>query len=216
MKKINHEERKAGRLILSQFKMFNQAAVLLEQTLLPAFWKGFDQCVERFVIDNAWAGEFTLEQKEYCWLAPKQWVVEGTSCKAWFENHVTQNNKYDYWLALLTGCATEKARFGFQFRPGFDYLGGAKAFNDYAKAIKPEFIQQLADLNFEHQGKGKFFLPIFLDTNKLAECWYENAEFSHDDEVFTPLREALSHLEKSYEIFDEMIQAAPITADSDV
>ena len=78
-------ERQAGILILSQLKMFNEAVVYFEKHLSPAFWKSFDQCVERFMKDNSWVGKANYEHQDYCWLAHPAWVIEGVNCKYWFE-----------------------------------------------------------------------------------------------------------------------------------
>ena len=58
-------ERQAGILILSQLKMFNEAVVYFEKHLSPAFWKSFDQCVERFMKDNSWVGKANYEHQDY-------------------------------------------------------------------------------------------------------------------------------------------------------
>ncbi|MCW2482732.1 hypothetical protein J5224_27050, partial [Candidatus Symbiopectobacterium sp. NZEC135] len=90
------EERLAGTLILSQFKMFNEAVVVFEKQIEPAFWKGFDRCIQRFIKDNGWEGEVGFVPKGYCWLAPKAWKLEGGDWKYWFETHTRGDDSVDY------------------------------------------------------------------------------------------------------------------------
>lgn len=208
MTQYNDSERQAGTLILSQLKMFNEAVVVLEQFIYPAFWKGFDHCIERFIKSNNWAGDSNFEQKEYSWLAHPGWVIEGDNCKYWFENRSFVNKGNDFALAVLTGVGTEQGEFGFQFILNVGSFGGTRKLNTYVSTVAQEYREQLVNQGFRDQGKGNFFLPLTLRVDQLSECWSTYGAFPEEHEVFTPLRNALEKLLQSSAIFDAIFSSA--------
>lgn len=207
MTHYNDAERQAGVLILSQFKMFNEATVLFEQQIEPAFSKGFDQCVLAFIKNNNWGGEAEFTKKGYLWCGPLGWLIADKEWKYWFETHFTVSEGNDFYLAVMTNTHTESGIFGFQFALNAGWFGGAKKLNAYASNIPEEYRKKLESLTFVDQGKGKFFLPVTLDVNQLTECWQENGEFPAEHEVFTPLRDALDRLRQSAAIFDAIFSS---------
>lgn len=200
-------ERQAGILILSKLKMFNEAVVYFEQYIIPAFWKSFDQCVERFMNDSNWVGKANYEHQDYCWLAHPTWVIEGINCKYWFENSSTVTDGNDYILAVLTGTGTEQGQFGFEFKLNAGFFGGAKKITSYTLAIQQKHRKQLHELGLVDRGKGGYFHPVTLDPILLTECWREYGEFPVEHEVFSPLRTALEKLLKSTEILDAIFSS---------
>lgn len=207
MTQYNDAERQAGTLILSQLKMFNEAVVVFEEHIDPAFWKGFDQCIERFTKANNWCGEAEFAQKESVWLAPPSWSIEANTCKYWFENHVTVSKDVDFLLAVMTNTKTEQGEFGFQFKLNADWFGGTRKLNAYANSVDQTYRTQLVALGFDDQGKGNFFLPVILDSKRLAECWQEYGAFPEDHDVFNPLRNTLGILLQSIAIFDAIFSS---------
>lgn len=201
------EERLAGTLILSQFKMFNEAVVVFEKQIEPAFWKGFDQCIQRFIQDNGWEGEVGIVQKGFSWLGPKAWKLEDGDWKYWFETHTAGGDSADYRLATIAGLGTEQAEFGFCFEIRTRYFGGAKKLGAYINALDPKYRGQLIDMDFEDLTKGNYYLPFTVDINLVTECWQEYGEFPEDHEVFYPLYAALEKVAKAILIFDEMFCA---------
>lgn len=212
MPKFNDIERQAGTLMLSNLKMFNEAVVAYEEYIDPAFWKGFDLCVELFKKENNWAGEIELTQKDYLWLAPLDWAIkaEDNDYKYWFSKHLTTAEDVDYYLAVLTQTHTEQGAFGFQFRLNSSWFGGSRKMNAYLNNTNQEYRTQLVNLGFEDQGKGNFFLPIILDIRQVADCWKEYGAFPAEHEVFIPLHHALEKLVKSVAIFDSVFSALVI------
>lgn len=84
-----------------------------------------------------------------------------------------------------------------------------KLFRDLWKREYALVADQLTTIGFSHLGfsqknKGFLFLPLVLDSMKLATA-YENDDYS---EVFIPLTEALGKLEKAVPIFDEILAKA--------
>ncbi|MFT8209968.1 MAG: hypothetical protein ACMZI0_03900 [Symbiopectobacterium sp.] len=148
MKSSNKEERLAGTLILSQFKMFNEAVVVFEKQIEPAFWKGFDQCIHRFIKDNGWEGEVGFVQKGYCWLAPKAWKLEDDDWKYWFETHTAGGDGVDYSLETIAGLGTEQVEFGFCFEIRARHFGGTKKLSAYVNALDTKCHQQLMGMDF--------------------------------------------------------------------
>ncbi len=207
MNQHNDAERQAGILILSQLKMFNEAVVYFEQHLSPAFWRSFDQCVERFMKDNNWAGKANYEHQDYCWLAHPSWVIEGVNCKYWFENISTVSEGNDYILSVLTGTGTEQGQFGFEFKLNAGYFGGAKKIANYAGTIQQSYREQLQCLGLEDQGKGNYFIPVIIDPTLLTECWRVYGGFPVEHEAFSPLRTALEKLLQSTKILDAVFSS---------
>ena len=205
MSPLNNEERQAGTLLLSQLKMFNEAVVVFEQQIDPAIWKGIDLCAGEFIKERGWSGETDYAESGTFWFAPKGWRVDA-DYKYFYESFSTSSSETDYELALLTGCGTEQAQFGFRFLPSKAIFGPDKRLKAIASNI--DRASRIALSKFQDLGKGAFFLPVTLDLNLMAECWQENGEFPPDHELFTPLRTALETLEKAVPIFDAIFAAA--------
>lgn len=208
MSPLNNEERQAGTLLLSQFKMFNEAAVYFEQHIDPAIWKGIDLCASEFIKKRSWGGEADYARSGVFWLAPDEWKINDTDYKYFYESFCVRSDKDDYELALLTGCRGEEAQFGFRFHPSKTFFGSYKNLRAMASNIDQASRIALNDLNFKDLGTGAFFLPVTLDLNLMAECWQENGEFPPDHELFAPLRSALETLEEAVPIFDAIFAAA--------
>lgn len=207
MSPLNNEERQAGTLLLSQFKMFNEAAVFFEQQIDPAIWKGIDLCAAAFIKTHGWEGETDIAESGTFWFAPKAWMADA-EYKYFYESFSTSNDDTDYELALLTGCGTRQAQFGFRFLPSKAIFGPDKKLKAIASTIDQASRIALSKLKFQDLGKGAFFLPVTLNLALLAECWQENGEFPPDHELFAPLRNALEALEKAVPIFDAIFAAA--------
>lgn len=207
MSLLNNEERQAGTLLLSQFKMFNEAVVVFEQQIDPAIWKGIDLCAAAFIKERGWEGETDIAESGTFWFAPKAWIVD-EEYKYFYESFSTSSDETDYELARLTGCGTKQEQFGFRFLPSKAIFGPDKKLRTIASTIDQASRIALGKLKFQDLGKGAFFLPVTLDLALLAECWQENGEFPSDHELFVPLRSALETLEKAVPIFDAIFAAA--------
>lgn len=197
------EDNKAGQLILSQLKMFNEAAVLFEQLVQPAILKGIDSTIEAFGEESDWDGKYELESDDDCWLAPKTWITNPGE-KARFTIDWIDGDD-DYWIALFCDVATQGGRAGFFFRVEPSAFGGKNAWNAYAKKIPQELISKLTALGFQNRNKGSFFLPVTLDNQLLANSFLEYGEFTEDDDSFAPLLAALETLKQAVPIFDQIM-----------
>ncbi|WP_313112398.1 hypothetical protein [Pseudescherichia sp.] len=206
MSPLNNEERQAGTLLLSQFKMFNEAVVVFEQQIDPAIWKGIDLCAAEFIKARGWEGETDIAESGIFWFAPKAWMTDDAVYKYFYESFSNRSDEVDYELALLTGCGTEQGQFGFRFLPSKAIFGPDKKLKAIASNI--DQASRIALSKFQDLGKGAFFLPVTLDLALMAACWQENGEFPPDHELFAPLRSALETLEKAVPIFDAIFAAA--------
>ncbi|HEM7507719.1 TPA: hypothetical protein U2J54_000689 [Providencia rettgeri] len=211
MNKYSDAERQAGKQLLSQLKMFNEAVVYFDQHIEPAFWKSFDKCIDRFIKNNKLAGDADYENKQYCWLAKNDWVIENDNYRYWFGTRTTVDEELDYTLAVLTGQGIEQGNFGFEFKLNAAHFGGARKLTSYNNSISKKYNEdkkKLIKMGFEDQGKGNYFLPIIIDLKLLEDCWGLNGEFPVEDDVFSPLRNALETLLESTEILDTMFRDA--------
>ncbi|EMN4128139.1 hypothetical protein ABN056_09205 [Providencia vermicola] len=211
MNKLSETERQAGVQLLSQLKMFNEAVVYFEQHIEPAFWKSFDKCIDRFIKSNNLAGDANYEHKRYCWLAPKNWVIENNNWKYWFETKTTVDEELDYTLAVLAAQGIEQGSFGFEFKLNAAHFGGARKLANYNNSISEkhnEGKEKLIKIGLRDQGKGNYFLPVIIDLKLLCNCWGLNGEFPVEDEVFSPLRDALDTLLEATETLDAMFRDA--------
>lgn len=201
----NDEERQAGALLLSQLKMFNQAAVVFENQIEPAFSKGFDQCVKQFVMTSDWHGESDIEEDDYLWISPSSWYVSEDKCKCWFENYQTESGEKDYLLAVLTHNATEKTAYGFRLTLDTGIYGGVRNLKHYVNEKTRPVLERLAAMGFEDHGKGNFFIPLYLDVGQLTECWREYGKFPPEHALFDPLKHVLAKLKEAVPLFDEIL-----------
>lgn len=208
-------DKKAGQLMLSQLRMFNEAVVLFRQSIEPAVLEGIDACVEFFAEANDWDGEYELVSDDNCWLAPKAWITnpeeEEPEFKARFAIDCIDDND-DYWTAVFCDVATQGGRAGFSFCIEPSAFGGKNAWNACAKKIPQELISKLVALDFQNQNKGSFFLPVILDSQLLANSCSEYGEFTKDDDSFAPLRAALEKLKQAVPIFDQIMQNCSVAA----
>lgn len=211
MNQEKETDHKAGALILSRLRMFNEATVYFEKIIDNTFWKSFDQFIERFIKENNWAGKAEHETQDYCWLAHPDWIIEGEDCKYWFEYVSTVKNDDDYLLAVLTGTGTEQGQYGFQFKLNAGCFGGMRKLAAYASSLPSELCNHLVQQGFIDQGKGNYFLPVILDSAQLAECWQEYGSFPLENELFTPLRDVLEKLLQSAALLDSMFSAGADT-----
>lgn len=217
------DENRAGELILSKIGMFNSAVVLYEDTIESNFLNAVDQAIESFAEAHDWGGDFGLHldsQKENgTWLAPGSWkqVVDESleadqspEYRAWVAVG-WMHGKSDYWIPLFCNKGVDRGRAGFMFlvTPN-SAKGGKRAWNAYAKNINTELINKLVDLGFEDLKDGKFFMPVTFDAGTLAATWRESGEFSYDDDAFKPLADGLRNLKAAKEIFDQILEEAPL------
>lgn len=206
---FNDEERKAGTLILSQFKMFNEASAFFAQYIDPVFFNGFDNYFKQIAERKNWVGEYEFNKKSCIWFSPKNWQLtvneeKTKEWKYWFETYYLLDDEIDYRLSMLTNTSSKQSMFGIRFTVNSGWIGGNRCLNEFSKNISDHHINQLQKLGLTHQGKGNFFIPLKLEIEQIAACWEEFASFSIEHDVFKPIDELMDKLEKSSTIFDEI------------
>ena len=99
-------EYQAGKIILSQIGMFNEAKNLFGDVVQPAILQSIDKCIEDFASSEQWIGSFEFgEEDEFFWLAPNAWNVSDESddldADVWFQLESINDDEDNCWTALL-------------------------------------------------------------------------------------------------------------------
>jgi hypothetical protein len=214
-------EYQAGKIILSQIGMFNEAANLFGDVVQPAILQSIDKCIEDFASSEQWIGRFEFgEEDEFFWLAPNAWNVSDESddpdADVWFQLESINDDEDDYWTALLCNQGSAGGEAGFMFYADNKKFGRQRAWNNIFNNIDENLVDDLKNLGFKivdsESGKKTFFLPIHLDAMKLAETWGNDGEFSDDDPCFDPLKVALQKLKMALPTFDAILKNWPVRA----
>ena len=195
-------ENTAGALILSNIKIFNEAAALYIEIIEPKILNGINECFQNLSTGKSWEGKFKLETNGEIWLRPKKWK-EG-ALEAWFEIGNTDDKEDNYWIPLLCNQAINDRQAGFFFDANPDIFGGKIKWKNHIKNTPEDLKRRLKEIGFELV-KDRFFLPVQLSHEALSESWLNNASFTHQDGCFAPLHEAFTKLEESVSVFDNIM-----------
>jgi hypothetical protein len=192
-------EKDAGRLILADLALFNEAKVFFEKEIQPAVLDAFNEAVKDWANQHGWSSNAEWDQdngKLSLWLAP-QWSFKdkkgGDDANPYFAFYWLDGGKSpSYPLADLCGVGSERMGFWFEVKD----KGWKKAVKpvvaDYAEKLKPhKFV--LKDIDF--------YRPLCLDPARLPDAWSEGDY----DEILAPLVETLDALEKSWPIFNDLV-----------
>ena len=206
MSTMSAEAKQAGQLILSGLRQFNQATVLFESYIEPAFGKSVELIVEAFVREVYWDGDLNWDKGEH-WFASKTWKSNEEQLATFFD-YVTAEGEQDYWLAVVTGQGIAQGEWGYRFAPKRANFGGTQNFNRWMRDHGSSLTSPLVELGFRDEGKGEFFLSVRFDLEQLAACWLEYGEFREDHELFKPLTAALETMKQSILYFDHLLEKA--------
>lgn len=214
------DENQAGKMILSHINLFNEAVVMFSNVIEPAVKGAIDECVQAFAKEEKWDGQFELkDENENCWLAPKQWDIaekdDEPQSKAWFIIDAIQRQG-DYLTALFCSQGSASGEAGFMFNALEARFGKKTAWNKSFLQVDSSAMVELKRLGFKvvenSDGKKTFFLPISIDSEKLAETWGNDGEFAESDECFGPIKDALEKIKMAWPIFDAILNAWPVKA----
>jgi len=212
------DEFQAGKLILSDIGMFNEAMIVFRDVVEPAVLGAVEECVEAFAKVEQWVGGFDLAgDDENCWLAPPQWKIEPDGgeidAEMWFEISCS-NGDDDSWAALLCNQGSSGGEVGFLFGADPDKFGKKMAWNKSFKQINKTELDQVKKLGFKiienGDGKQAFFLPFHLDAAALADIWGNDGEFSDGDACFEPVKKALEQLKLAVPLFNTIMINWPV------
>ncbi|MCX7075596.1 MAG: hypothetical protein NTZ45_02325 [Methylococcales bacterium] len=204
------DEKEAGRLILKNLAMFNEAAVFFENEIQSKIQDEFTKIISRWIEENnAW--EVTNEENEFIWeisessswlsFIPSKWNYE----TAWFYFGWLDKVESPINYALTDLCGISSTRMGVCFNINQAAFGGVKKWNNSLGQHSNEYIEKLKEFGFIFEkgwgGINTFKLPVKLDVEKLVVAW----ETDDYEEAFKPLTDALDTLETSWQKFDELI-----------
>ncbi|AKU10306.1 hypothetical protein AzCIB_0401 [Azoarcus sp. CIB] len=205
------KNRDAGRLILEELPMFNEAARLFENEIQPDIQDAFNDTVKEWAIQHNWSSnvewDWTPDSKTSLWLAPPGWSFkdqdgddDANPC-FWFgwSNRIGSEN---YHLVDLCGLSTDGMAFWFWLDP--KAFSGVRALKSAVKPLVAEYEKRLAQLGFVVDDVN-FYLPVRLDPAKLADAWGDDAY----DELFAPLKDALDKLKEAQPMFNELVAKIP-------
>ncbi|CAI8951140.1 DUF4268 domain-containing protein [Pseudomonas sp. IT-P258] len=199
---MNHNKQ-AGRMILGDLQLFNQAAVLFEQELEPEVLANFSELIQTWANDHRWSSMVDGEDIVGYWIAPPKWSFKdekgGDRANPWYEIATVEESQ-NYCLANLCGVASTSVSLWFSVAEKDLGFEGKKAWKKSLQIVAQKYADYLKPLGFIYDDP-YFHLPLKLDHAKLADAWGDDSY----DELFEPLIAALEALEKAVPIFDEMI-----------
>jgi hypothetical protein len=202
------DPRKAGALILNNIGMFNDAAMLMSETIEVELFKKIDEEIEQWQKENEWHGEGNW-YGDCMWVCPPAWGVdiEDDSWKAYFEFDRKKGDLADK-VELASFCGCGRTRVGFRFTATSEYFGNKKQWLNFCNKSLPAAASELQKLGFTYD-KGFWFLPITLSSTDLAMA-YEGDDYAA---ALQPIRLALDQLKAAQPIFDEIIKSAESVLD---
>jgi hypothetical protein len=212
------DKKEVGRLILKDLALLNEAAVFFETEMQPEIQDEFSQIISRWVEQNhEWV--ISNEQSEFIWdiFKPDSWLSvtrsEWTYETAWFYfGWLDSKESQNYALADFFGISAG-GKTGFGFNINTSAFGGAKKWKSSLGQLSSGYIEKLKEFGFIFESDGRidtFKLPVKFDLEKLVFAW-ENDDY---EDVFKPLIDALNILEKTWTIFDDLIQQVKILTQS--
>lgn len=200
------DTREAGRIILENLGMFNEAAILYEESIQPEIFKEIEELVKDWADEQGWKHVADWEDLNI-WVAPVEWNASGNNedapSKAWFYLGWEDSDSNSYHLADI--CGTGQTAMGFWFlvnHPTFV----RKTWNSFLKSI-PAISRNISEIGFVDKGKSKegvYFLPVTLSHQELATAWV-NEDYAA---CFKPIEDALATLKEAQGIFDELLAKA--------
>lgn len=211
-------DKEAGKLILADLAMFNQAVLLFEKEVSPEIQKEFADAIEAWAKqdDRNWLCNIDWDwgrtDRSCIWVAPPKWRIEGVAdadriedaspffALVWADGTSTDS----YPLVELCGVGSKS--MGFSFEINNDTFPGvnAKVWKNTMKPLCAEYAEKLKLKGFDFDGDIYFIQPLKLDSAKLAKD-YDAEDYN---ESFAPLLTALDALGEAWPIFDEMITKA--------
>lgn len=200
------DTREAGKMILENLGMFNEAVRLYEECIQPEIFSNIEQLVKRRAEAYGWECADDWENTGI-WVAPVEWNASENNKEApskahfsfwWEEKDVTNS----YELADICGVGQTTMGFWFEITPST--FGGKTLWNAFAKTISAEMAQKIAEFGFRDKEKGTYFLPVKLQHMELASAWI-NEDYA---ECLKPINDALETLKAAQGVFDDLLTKA--------
>lgn len=199
-------EKEAGRLILSNFQMFNEAVLLFEKAIQPAILEAFDATVER-ECQGKLEGVFDFhedEENKNTRFYMKQWLLpDSESPIAYFMLDYSADSP-DGLYSLDDLCGLNGG-MGFTFAVEHGEFGGKNAWNKFYKAQCVDISQSLTAKRFSDDRKrAALFLPFKLDVTLLTDAW-GNDDYAN---LMQPVVEAMRVIIEALPLFEDLLGRA--------
>lgn len=205
-------EKEAGRLILSNFQMFNDAVMLFEREIEPFILKLLDQQIEVTCNEKGWHSYTDFPDNCDTWFCPKNWLVANPEDE---EDYVARFDViflqgWDDELSSLDSLCGINDKAGLGFRVNMKKFSSEGKWNSFAKEQALEINSDLSSRGFEvvrnhYVAKhGAFFLPFKLDMRQLADAW-ENESY---ELLMQPVAEAMNTINSTLPVFQGLLDRA--------
>lgn len=211
----------AARLVIENMQMIEQARLLIEDELEPAFFKVVDSLVNERVGEFAggWQGVFGWADGDEMQFAPEPWTASSNQADKFnYKNYYaryhlslesSEGGVLDgnhWWLSSF--FTNPNDRYVFQFSPWYANFGklSSKLWRDFAGTKNQEY-PQIEQAGFKFNAKsGRWHLPITrLDAAVVAENYVNDTL----QDVFEPIiNDALDKLLQAHPYFDKIIKSA--------
>ena len=215
----NKNEKKAGALILSQIEMFNEATLLLADTVEPEIFGCIDNIVQDFIEKNSqWSGNADFKQNQTCFLALEDWNHNKDSDKsnysdyyAYFDFGIPEASN-DSWISHFCNKSTSGIEAGFSFSFAHSKFGGKNPLKNYLGEVDKKIINDLMVLGFKKLPNNNvgYFLPFYFDSDALAAAYEDTNDLDYKNPAFNPLRDALAKINESVSLYQEIISKSPL------
>ena len=202
---------KAGALIIRNLRLFEDASKLLQFEIERPIFDEIDRIAEQWANDHKWVGTFDWWNDQLS-LVPKGWILpetDNSEYQARFEFWLRHGDdegdteKSDYWyLTRLCGVGSNSIGFKWYEEPEvIGTQGNRRKWKEFIRERADPFIEM--GFEFEEE-RGRFFLPVVLDQEKLAVS-YENSAI---EDALLPIHEALDKIGNSVKAFTDVLTVA--------
>jgi hypothetical protein len=197
-----NQNKEAGRMILADLQLFNQAAVLYENEVQPEILTSVTNVIKAWIDDQGWRGDIGDDSLDDSWLAPGRWGFTNAKniddAKVFFGLCRTSD---DASYALADLCGVGSASFRFWFVVDDPLIKKPKKKFDLAwQSLLQNYNGKLKPLGFVLEGTS-FYLPLRLDPDHLVAAWGDD----NYEDLLAPMGTALDVLAQATPIFQQLL-----------
>lgn len=198
----NLTDRHAGSLILKDLALFDRAAQYLNLQITPEVGRQLAREIRDWTEGKDWAHGLSDSDfwGEEIWICPKSWHLAEEEWLAWFDLD-NRDSEVGNSSLIANAFGVGETQFGFTFHVSHSHFGGKANWNRFAKSLGDE-VAALANHGWQHQGAGKFFLPVTLGIEAAVSAW-ESGDWT---DVLMPLTEAMDRISQSLDIFERIVK----------
>jgi hypothetical protein len=208
------DNKEAGKLILADLAMFDQAVLLFKKEVAPEIHDKFAEAVKEWADRKEWLcnidWDWSNTEKNSIWVAPKGWSTMGAT-----DNDVTADLCFNFCWPIEVGsqsfpladlCGVGSTSMGFWFGVDNSNFPGVKkpVWKSVLESLYAEYAERLKPFGVDPGSENDFYRILNLIPSELAAA-YEEDDYG---KAFAPLLTVLDALEEAWPIFDEMITKA--------